>query len=260
MKHAFFSLALATSILTALPAAAATYNIEVSGVLTSANSNTGTDPNLSVGSIITLTTSFDSSLLVPWGDSGYSVVGLYSLPANGNSFFRIDGPGVTWKATDSLGEGVKFFSYDSALSGVMFNMALPALIIQGDKVAGIVGNLLPSESSAAPGLQLGSWINTGWYQDAYLNGVDVARSSYGDFGLSDQFTIYAGDNLYSNTYATQGFTGTWDFANSSVVDPPSPGDAQIASAVPEPATWALLLAGLFGTGAMLRRGKRLAHA
>ena len=72
------------------------------------------------------------------------------------------------------------------------------------------------------------------------------------FRLSD-FRIEPGEGLYGNTYGTQGFKGTWDYAGSSA----------ILSGVPEPATWAIMIVGFGMTGATIRAARRrgkTAHA
>jgi hypothetical protein len=59
----------------------------------------------------------------------------------------------------------------------------------------------------------------------------------------DPNTIQVGWSIYSG-YRTDGAIGAWDFADSFV------------RAVPEPATWGLMLAGFFGLGAALRSRRR----
>lgn len=255
---------IAAALALASPAGAATFNIEVNGTITSQGTeqgpnNTGADQNLAVGSPITLTASFDASLLVPWGNFGYSVVGLDGFPTTGGSFFRIDAPGLTWQASDNIqNDATAMFKYDDAPT-MAFQEYLPAIIIQGDKVVGLVGILSPNNSSA-PALSLGSAVQPAWQEFGMVNGERVEKDNFKTATLSDIFSIYAASGVYGNSYGTQGFTGTWDFADSSVIDPPSPAELLIASAVPEPATWALFLLGFGGIGWMLRRTPGAGHA
>lgn len=213
--------------LLAAPAVAAQYNVSVTGTLTSQGTqfwpglNTGIDDNLSVGSQIILTASFDSALLLPWRDTGYQFAGLYGFPTTGNSFFRIDAPGMTWQASDSEDDGAKFLGSEG----------LPGILISGDKVVGLIGWLSPAGSSARP---------------------EIGLTYSADY---QTFKINAPRGLYGNRYNTPGFLGTWDFANSSVTDPPSP-DA--IAAVPEPATWAMFLIGFGAVGFTMRRRPALA--
>lgn len=235
MKHLLVLLLLTT------PVSAATFNISVNGTITNQNNQTITDANLSVGSSLVLTASFDESLLIPWGDTGYSVAGLYGLPTSGNAFFRIDAPGLTWQTSDN-DNPLPFFYYESNLSDqgpIQVHSLQPAIIISGDKVVGIMGYLLPSNG---PALSLGSGNINGWYDEEAINGQLIAKSSYSIPLLSDQFSLDSPYGAYGNQYSTPGFSGTWDFANSSVVDPPSPGDIDISS-VPEPSTWAMFILG-----------------
>lgn len=67
------------------------------------------------------------------------------------------------------------------------------------------------------------------------------------FGLEGAtFSIFNTD-LYGNTSTPQGFRGVWDLADA------------VVTGVPEPSTWAMLLLGLLGVGAMLRRRRRPAR-
>lgn len=244
MKSLIGTLAVIGMAAVATPAAATQLNITVTGVLVSQGNqsgihNTGVDANLSVGSTIILTASFDTSREIAWGDTGYSIVGMYGLPDTGNSFFRIDGPGVHWQAADEFDDGgLPFYAAPPPLG-----TQLPAIILQGDKVVGLAGPLQPSSAqNRAPGLDLGSRVPF-----AYDGNFPVPV-------LANFFGIGAPNGEYGNTYNTPGFGGVWDFANSTVIDPPSP-DA-ILAAVPEPATWAMLLAGFGMVGFALRRRQR----
>lgn len=251
-------LAAAIALMSASPASAAFYQITVNGTLVAQGDQSGgTDVNLVIGSNFTLTAQFDGSLLVPWGNTGYSVAGLYGLPTSGDSFFRIDAPGLTWQTSDSENL-LPFFYYESNLSDqdhhIQTHEMQPAIIIAGDKVVGIMGYLLPGDG---PALNLGSGNIHGWYDEETINGQFMAKSSYSAPYLSDQFTVASAGGAYGNHYVTQGFTGTWDFADSSVVDPPSPSDLlAAAAAVPEPATWAMFLMGFGVMGWSLRLQRR----
>ena len=60
------------------------------------------------------------------------------------------------------------------------------------------------------------------------------------FGSDPNFTLGNEQGLYGNDYAGPAFAGQWNFATSS-------------AAVPEPATWAMLLLGFAGLGAAVRK-------
>lgn len=239
-RYAAAAVALSAALI-ATPVFATQFLASVTGTLTtqkaeSGFNNTGIDDHLSVGTDVTVTASFDSSLLLPWGDTGYSVVGLFGLGTTGNSFFRIDAAGLTWAASASDVDGAPFYRDDVN----HFYISAPAIIIQGDKVIGLIGNMLPH--SAAPFLFLGSSIIPG-------NTPDLFKPAF----ITSNFHIDGGNGVYGNTYNSPGFTGVWDFANSSVVDPPSPSEVVIASAVPEPAAWSMFLIGFGAIGFRMRQ-------
>jgi hypothetical protein len=233
---AIFALALGFSS----PAEAAQVFVSLSGVL---HGGDGPDAHLSDGTTVTLTTSFDSSRLITWGDSGYSIASVYHLPIAGPEFWRVDAGGLTWWTYDNALEG-PFFNSDTDAGH--FYYYLPFMVFQGNKVVGLMGDMAPS-GGGRPDLLLGSGVPSGSFLYD-LNGNHASR--YADLVLSDQFSI--GPDIYHNTYLTQGFTGTWDFAGATVTG--------IAAAVPEPATWAMFLIGFGAVGFTMRRGKRNGRA
>ena len=99
--------------------------------------------------------------------------------------------------------------------------SLPALIFDDKRVVGVIGHLVRT-SGTAPNL----------------------RSQ----GLNPTFFLNDEPFLYNNSYDGPAFEGRWNFDTSS-------------AAVPEPATWAMMIAGFAMLGAAFRsRGRRSATA
>jgi len=94
----------------------------------------------------------------------------------------------------------------------------PWLVYGKGKILDLLTDLIPGDTDRAPGLISGN-----------LNG---------------HAAIYDARDYYGNQYETPGFTITWNLKGSSF---------RKLGAVPEPASWALMLAGFGVTGAALRR-------
>ena len=172
--------------------------------------NTGVDQKLAVGNIVTLTARFNADRAFDQG--GGFVAGLYGLPTGGEEFWRLDVGGLTWNSIHEMYDGFPIYVDDENY------YADPSIRFAGGKVTGVSGEMVPTSTDTIP-----------------------------VFRLSD-FRIEPGEGLYGNTYGTQGFKGTWDYAGSSA----------ILSGVPEPATWAIMIVGFGVTGATIRAARRRA--
>jgi hypothetical protein len=198
--------------------AARFYDVTLTGELVSelgygpSDLNTGVDPNLATGNIVTLTARFNADRAFAQG--GGFLAGLYGLPTSGDEFWRLDVGGLTWNSAHEMYDGFPIYVDDENF------YADPSITFAGGKVTGVSGVMVPT------------WTDT----------VPVFR-------LSD-FRIEPGEGLYGNTYGTQGFKGTWDYANSSA----------ILTGVPEPTTWAIMIIGFGMTGAAIRSARRAARA
>ena len=170
--------------------------------------NTGVDQKLAVGNIVTLTARFNADRAFDQG--GGFVAGLYGLPTGGEEFWRLDVGGLTWNSIHEMYDGFPIYVDDENY------YADPSIRFSGGKVTGVSGEMVPTSTDTIP-----------------------------VFRLSD-FRIEPGEGLYGNTYGTQGFKGTWDYAGSSA----------ILSGVPEPATWAIMIVGFGMTGATIRAARR----
>jgi hypothetical protein len=118
--------------------------------------------------------------------------------------------------------------------------------------------------------------------DVVINGVDAGDTSASIFDGKDVeygpptddhecFSCAVYDPAYNTSFSHGAFVlgaGTYDVTGSVLIGGQSGGsDAFGAGAfgialggVPEPATWAMMLTGFFGLGAVLRRSRRLAVA
>ena len=170
--------------------------------------NTGVDQNLAIGDIVTLTARFSADRAFEQG--GGFVAGLYGLPTSGAEYWRLDVGGLSWTSTHEMYDGFPIYVDDGKF------YADPSIRFSGGKVTGISGEMAPTSTDTVP-----------------------------VFRLAD-FRIEPGEGLYGNTYGTQGFKGTWDYAHSSAV----------LSGVPEPTTWAIMIVGFGMTGAAIRAARR----
>lgn len=170
--------------------------------------NTGVDQNLAVGDVVTLTARFSADRVLAQG--GGLVAGLYGLPTGGDEFWRLDVGGLTWTSVHEMYDGFPIYVDDENY------YADPSIRLSGGKVTSVSGEMVPTWTDKVPVFRL------------------------------SEFRIEPGEGLYGNTYGTQGFKGTWDYANSSAV----------LSGVPEPATWAIMIIGFGMTGAVIRTARR----
>jgi len=204
-----YKLALTAAVFTAFPANAATYFAEIHGTLTSQIDKSFNDPHLKVGDTLTLTAQLSDDFLNTNYDpySGYFdhyIVAPLDSPIKGATFFRIDGPGMTWLAGDDINSG-------------------PAIAFAGGKITGMLFSFAP-DGDSRPAMQTG--------------GETTVPIGPGD-------KIFDGHGLYTSTYTTPGFNISWDYAGSTFTP--------LGAAVPEPGSWAMMIAGFSLAGSALRQ-------
>jgi hypothetical protein len=223
--------------------ASAMHTVDLTGTIVS-QTHPGADPNISVGDQLHLQASFNDIAAPVWGSFGYRIAFLYGSP------FSLTLNGLSWPFVNEVNDGFPLYTYnydvtDAAgnLTERSFGFGAPAVIFQGRKVLGVAGLMVATDSNATPLLDLGS--NTGEGEDDFFNDFAGAPIQHASFftpaALSTTFQIRDAQGLYGNTYATPGFTGVWDLADSVVTD------------LPEPSTWAMMLLGLGSVGALARR-------
>ena len=121
----------------------------------------------------------------------------------------------------SLG-GYSWRPEDEILDGDMTSLdgiAAPAILFRDNRVVGLIGHMVPP-TGATPDLR-------------FLN-------------FNPNFLIGSQQHLYANTYDGAAFRGQWNFGSS-------------IAAVPEPATWAMLILGFGAIGLAARRRRRALH-
>lgn len=225
MKRVISAAAVGLALLCANQASAATYIVTLKGTLTSQN-GPGSDPNFSVGDVMTMTARFESDRVVEWGSYGHSTAGLYGLETFGATFVKFEMAGKVWSSYNETYDGgdpfYTSYRYLELSTGEVAEsraLAAPAIMFANGKVLGVAGELLPAHTNQIPVLHLGSFTGRG-HEESYTDYLDGPATHYAEFtpaNFRPEFGISAGNDDYGNTYETPGFSGTWDYANSSVV-------------------------------------------
>lgn len=243
----------------AAPVGAATVVVTMIGTVTAQGLGPDTDPHIKVGDQLTLTATFDSSTLINWGSSGYEIAPIYSHAATGSPLLTISGPDGVWHGYDDKYDGAvtaftqneNYYLPDGTHVSSFLMVQQPVIILQGAHAAGVTGYLNPAGSSTLPNLILG-YISAG--TETITGGGGGAPiiddANFPDLTPDPGFIISAGGNLYGNSTPSPGFSGIWDFADSTVM-------VDGVLAVPEPSIWALMVTGLGLLGAALRRRARV---
>jgi hypothetical protein len=225
-------------------------------VTTQTTAGPNTDPHIKVGDTLTLTATFDSSTLINWGSSGYQIASVYSNHLTGTPLLTISGPDGLWYGINDVQDGhtaaytlnANYYQPDGTHVVNSLQIGQPVIILNGSHAAGITGDLVPTGTSTIPILNLG-YISPG--SETITGGLGSPISDQTNFPTltpNPGFTILAGGFEYGNTTPSPGFSGVWDFADSTVT----------TLGVPEPAAWALMILGVGLAGGALRRQRRIA--
>lgn len=218
--------------------------LTVHGQLVSQGPGPEIDPNLSLGDPVTASMSFDPNQAMQLGDTGYYLAKLATLEVSSDGFPMpfldiVDGfPFASqWFMTQCVP-----YDPDCSIVDAYQEIAAPAVIYKGNQVFGLVGASAPSDSAYGPDYDLGSGID--WFGNCIRDsvGAPYVCDGSGIIQLSNQFSINY--PTYLSEYYTQGFGGVWDFDGARI------------AGIPEPGTWALMIVGFGGVGAMLRANRR----
>lgn len=123
----------------------------------------------------------------------------------------------------------------------------------------------PTPSGGGPGFRFFSAIPTsvnGVNDTANLTifdttGVGGANFGYNSLSNTSLNRIFSGPKLYSGTLSNPVFSvGTYSITNFGSATSGSLRISEVATAVPEPATWAMMFIGLGLVGASMRRSSR----
>lgn len=225
------------------PANAVDYNFSLTGTITSQThpgypemiDNINFFPpvyDIQIGDTVTFKGRISSNYIVDFGD-GYQVAYFYAAPDSAT--FDLNLLGYSWIPKHERYDGETWLTGIDDFSQTLPHMAAPSLLFKDGKVVGFAGELVPV-SSPIPILNLGSSYMTGSY-DA---DTGWKTTPVGSISLSANFQVLADPGLYENAYVGPSFGGVWNFAQSEV-------------GIPEPATWALMIAGFGLVGGAMRR-------
>jgi len=211
-----FAFALLAAAIAASPLQAASFYAELHGTLSSQVDNSFSDAALKVGDELVMTALFrseDVGFNFATGDPANTAWATPGYPTAGDHYFRIDGGGFTWNASDDINSG-------------------PYLDFANGHVTALHAGLVEADAADRPGLEASSAV----------------------IGVNGPNSIFDARSFYNNGYKTPGFIIAWDYAGSTF------RAVQGASAVPEPAAWAMLITGFGVAGGALRRRSRTIRA
>jgi hypothetical protein len=232
------TLCILTALVVSTPALATIYTITIPGQITEQIS--GSAPGISVGDPLTMTTTFDDSHYVVWGDNGYKVMGAYGLPSTGETFWRIDGLGETWDAVLDLYDGRHHVVYwDTAGK----KLAGPIIVFTDTEVLSVLGNPLVSYLDRT---QLSLVLPTSGLGEQ----IPEFPPEFVPLPMLNTFIVNQPFVVINNGFS---YRGAWDFAAATVTI-----NGGAVAGVPEPSVWATLIVGFGLVGAMMRRRMRLA--
>jgi hypothetical protein len=233
------TLCVLAALTAATPALATIYTITIPGQITSQIS--GSAPGINVGDPLTMTTTFDDSHYVVWGDNGYNVMGAYGLPSAGDTFWRIDGLGESWAAVLDLYDGRSNLVYRDAAGK---KLAGPIIVFTDTEVLSVFGNPLVSYSDPT---QLSLVLPTSGLSDPFPEDPP----QFIPLPMLNTFIVNQPWIVFNDRFS---YRGAWDFAAATVTITGGP-----IAGVPEPSVWTTLIVGFGLVGAMIRRRNRVAN-
>ncbi len=250
MKSGMTALALLGA---ATAANAADYHFKLTGTLTEMThpgypeweEEYGFEPPLQifeVGDKVTFSARVNSDQVVDFGN-GSKVAYFYA--SSPGRIFDLSLGVYAWDPANEYLDGDPVITGIEDLSGTLPHLAGPSVLFKDGKILGFAGWLIPAWS-VVPLMELGSGYMTGTY-DPYGDGPAWQLRDPETMYVTSSFNVTADPGLYGNRYIGASFNGVWDFDGSS-------------AGIPEPASWALMIAGFGLMGGAIRRRRAVAGA
>jgi hypothetical protein len=165
------------------------------------------------------------------------------------------GPGITWSSTNAANQGGSVFGYNAGYGFGSNGSSFADLTGVNDNFAFYGVSDTMTFSFASPVSQVGAIIN--WYPDAgdtvHIDWYDTSNNLLADLVLNNAGGNVVAPNSYYGFLSSSANIGSFTLTDGYVA---AIGGLSLNGGVPEPATWAMMLIGLGGLGAMMRSRRR----